>query len=82
MTVNEAARIIMTEYPDKAIVECLDFPAFFAFALVDKGREGELFGGGYDTVNKLDGTVGSFSPTDDLELFHRARKVKLRKVSL
>ena len=80
MTVKEAAQVILREYPDKSIVGCLDFPAFFAFALVDKGREGELFGGGYDTVNKADGTLGSFSPTDDLELFRKAKKIKLSKV--
>lgn len=77
MTAKEAKIIIEKEYASQVVVECLDFTDFFAFALTDKGKENEDFGGGYITVNKRTKELGSFSPTEDLDLFMKAKSVDI-----
>lgn len=76
MSVKDAMQIIEKEYPDMSIVECLEFPEFYGFALTEKGRENEPFGGGYVTVSKTNGDVSIFIPTDDLQLFMSAKPIE------
>lgn len=75
MTIKDGTKIIVNKYPNMSIIECLDFPEFYAFAIVDKGKEDEGFGGGYITVNKTDGGISSFNPTMDLQLFMSAKPI-------
>ena len=80
MTVKDASVIVAADYPNKTIIECLDFPSFYAFAMVDKGLEGGLYLGGYYTVDKTSGTIGAFCPTDDLDALFAARKINLAEL--
>ena len=75
MTIQKAYETIKHNYPDKVVVECLEFADFFAFALTDKGVENESAGGGYDTINKTSGAIGTFSPVQDLEAFIAAKQI-------
>ena len=77
VTAKEAYKIIKKKYPDKVVVECLEFNNFYAFALADKGTENEPFGGGYDTVDKNTGKIDVFSPMEDFEAFFTAKKIKI-----
>ena len=80
MTVKDASGIITAYRPDKTIIECLEFPDFYAFAMVDKGREGELYLGGYYTVGKADGAIDSFSPVDDVDALLAAKQIDLAEL--
>lgn len=77
MSLEDAIKVIEKEYPDMVILEYWDFPDFFGFVLTEKGREDEPFGGGWDTVNKTDGTIGVFNPIDDFDLFRKAKKIQI-----
>lgn len=78
MTAKEALEIIKGKYPDMSVIECLEFPDFYGFALTEKGEEDEPTGGGYITVSKEDGTISAFTPTMDLELFLSAKFIDLK----
>ena len=80
MTVKDASRIVMAHRPNKTIIECLEFPNFYAFAMVDKGRENEWFLGGYYTVDKVDGTIDGFSPVDDVDALFAAKPIDLAEL--
>ena len=80
MTVKDASRIVTAHRPNKTIIECLEFPTFYAFAMVDKGRENELFLGGYYTVDKADGTIDGFSPADDWGALSTAKPIDLAEL--
>ena len=73
MTAKEAYEIIKKEHSGMMVIECLEFPDFYAFGLIEKGKEDESFGGGYYTVNKIGGELNAFSPTQDLEAFFAAK---------
>lgn len=75
MTVQNAYEIVKRKYPDMVAIECLDFPDFYAFGLVEKGREPEEVGGGYVTINKDSGKIGGFTPTQDFEAFFAAKEI-------
>ena len=75
MTVQEAYEIVKIKYPDMVVIECLDFPVFYAFAFTEKGKEHEAMGGGYITINKDSGKIGSFSPPQDFEAFFAAQSI-------
>ena len=77
MTANEAARILREKFNDKSIIECLDFADFYAFAIVDKGKEDDDFAGGYYTVNKRTSSISTFNPTDDLETYLSAKSIDI-----
>lgn len=77
MTANEAARILTEKYNEKSIIECLDFADFYAFAIVDKGKEKEEFAGGYYTVNKKTSSISTFNPTDDLDAYLKAKIIDI-----
>ena len=55
----------------------MEFEDFYAFALKDKGSENELAGGGYDTVNKDTGEIGTFSPPQDFDAFFSAKHIDI-----
>lgn len=80
MTASEAANILRKKYNDKSIVECLDFNDFYAFAMVDKGKENDDIAGGYDTVNKKTGGISVFNPTDDLEAYLSAKTIDISTI--
>lgn len=77
MTVKEAYEIIKKDNPGMVAVECLEFADFYAFGLAEKGKEDELIGGGYNTVNKTSGKLGGFNPVQDFEAFFAAKRVPL-----
>lgn len=77
MTAKEAKTIVENKYPNQTVVECLDFSDFFAFALAEKGKENEDFGGGYITLNKETKKLGSFNPTEDLDSFVKAKSIEV-----
>lgn len=77
MTVQKAYEIVKQINPRMVAVECLEFPDFYAFALVEKEFEKELSGGGYNTVNKITGEVGVFNPTQDFESFFEAKSINI-----
>ena len=77
MTVEIALKIIKEKYPDMIIVECLNFQKFYAFALLENKEE--PIGGGYITVNKLNGDTSTFNPTDDLQLYMNAQLIDINK---
>lgn len=80
MIAKDASRIVSAHYPNKTVIECLEFPDFYAFAMVDKGREGELYLGGYYTVDKNNGAIGGFSPADDWDALDAAKKIELAEL--
>ena len=69
--------IIKKENPGMVAVGCLEFADFYAFALTEKGRENEPIGGGYDTVNKVSGALGGFTPTQDFDAFFAAKEIPI-----
>jgi hypothetical protein len=77
MTVQEAYANIKSNNPDKIVVECLEFDDFYAFALKDKGTENEDAGGGYDTINKATGNMGTFIPVQDFDAFFAAKQIDI-----
>lgn len=81
MTVKEAMQIIKNKYPDMSVIECLDFPDFYAFGLTEKGAEDEEVGGGYYTVEKDNGKLGVFSPTQDFDAFLSAKSIDINTIS-
>lgn len=81
MTIQKAYETIKHNYPDKVVVECLEFADFFAFALTDKGAENESAGGGYNIINKDSGEIGTFSPVQDLEAFFAAKRLDVRTLN-
>ena len=80
MTAKDASRIVMALRPNKTIIECLEFPDFYAFAMVDKGREGEWYLGGYWTVGKADGAIGDLRPVDDWDALSVIRQIDLAEL--
>lgn len=77
MLFKDALKTIKDAFPQIEIIECLEFPEFYAFALIDKGKEKEDVGGGYNTVSKRDGSLSTFAPTMDIHLFMSAKSVDL-----
>lgn len=77
MTANDAYEIIKKKYPKFSVVSCLEFPGFYAFALVPKGKEGEPIGGGYHTIDKRSGKQGAFNPIEDFDAFRAAKRIHL-----
>lgn len=76
MTAKEAKDILLDRYPDKKIIETLEFDDFYAFALVDINHSNEdAFGGGYHTVYKSNGKISAFNPVDNLSLFMSAKNI-------
>lgn len=61
MTAKEAYKILKKEYPDLAAYECFEFPELYAFALWERGWNGEPIAGGYHTVNKTTGEIGGMT---------------------
>lgn len=80
MKAKEAAEIIKRKNEDFVIIDCLEFDDFFAFALTEKGRENELFGGGYDTVSKKDGSTSTFNPVQDFDKFFAAKHIDINSL--
>ena len=81
MTAKEASEKLLAKHPDKVILECLEFPKFYAFALIEKSQVGQMVGGGYRTVDKNSGAIGGFSPTSDLDAFFAAKKINLKEIN-
>lgn len=81
VTVKEAMQIIKNKYSDMSVIECLDFPDFFAFGLTEKGAESEDVGGGYFTVAKDSGKLGGFTPTQDFEAFLTAKQIDINTLN-
>lgn len=81
MTAQKAYEIIKKEQPEMVVIECLAFSDFYAFGLVEKGKENEISGGGYSTVNKNSGEIGEFSPPQDFEAFFAAKAIDVNTLS-
>lgn len=81
MTAKEANKILLAKYADKVVLECLEFPSFYAFSLVNKNQVGKTVGGGMYTVDKNTGALGRFSPTTDLDAFLAAKKINLAEIN-
>ena len=77
MTVKEAYEIIKKENPGMKAVDCLEFADFYAFALADESWNGELLGGGYNTVNKTTGKTGGINPAHNYEAFLEATEIPI-----
>ena len=75
MTAKEAYKIIKQAYAEMVVIECLEFPDFYAFGLTEKGKENESVVGGYFTVAKDSGKLGGFNPTSDFEAFFAAKSI-------
>ena len=73
MIAKEVYEIIKKEYPGLKVIECLEFPDFYAFGLTEQGKEDEAFGGGYHIINKTSGELNTFTPTQDFEAFFAAK---------
>ena len=80
MLIEEALKIIKNNFPEMEIIECLEFPEFYAFAIIGKGAEHRDFGGGYNTVSKRDGSLSTFTPTADIQLFMSAKSVDFTNI--
>ena len=80
MPIKDALQIIINKLPGMSVIECLEFPEFYAFALAEKGKEKEDFGGGYHTINKRDGSLSTFIPTMDFQLFQSAIPIDLKEL--
>ena len=72
MDFNQALQIVSAKNDDLECVEALDMGEFWAFAF---GKKDEPMGGGYTTVSKNAGIIGSFNPTQDLKLFRKAKPI-------
>ena len=72
MTFAEALEIACTRSNEYECEEALDMGALWAFAFVPKDV---ACGGAYVTVNKSDGSLGTFVPTSNLSLFRSAKKI-------
>ena len=81
MTAKKAAEILKSKYNNKSIVECLEFADFFAFALTDKGKEKELRGGGYNTVNKKTGIISTFNPIQNMSAYMAAKLIDINTLN-
>lgn len=77
MNIHEAAKLVRGKYKDKVINECLELSNFYAFSLVEKGRENELCGGGYHTVDKTTGELSVVNPIRNLKVFMEAKKIDI-----
>lgn len=78
MEVREAYNIMKSEYPNKKLIECLEFDDFFAFCLVDRTvQDGDLIGGAYDTVDRKTGGISSFNPIQNLAAFMEAKIIDI-----
>lgn len=80
MTAKDASRIIAESRPDKTITGCLEFPNFYAFTMKDKGYEGDKHYGCCYTVDKSDGTTGTFNPTSNLDAVLSAKKIDIAEL--
>ena len=81
MNVKEAIKRVKTKYPKKVILQCLEFPAFYGFALVDEDLKDEFVTGGYTTVNKHTGVFGAFNPPEDFDAFFAAQRIDLSELN-
>ncbi len=78
MTIKEAYEIAKKDYPcDGYLVGCSEFPDFWGFIFA---AEKNGLGGAYWTVDKKDGHVDVFNPTENLELFRKRKKIPLDEV--
>lgn len=78
ITAKEAFQIIKDKYIDQSVIECFELSDCYAFGLVDKGRENELCGGGYCTVNKYNGCLGGM--TSVKLAFSKATSIEINKL--
>lgn len=81
MTAQEAYAIVRAEYPDMKAIECLELADLFAFALADKGWNGELLGGGYTTVNKATGKIGGLNPFYHADSLDKAKEIPIETLN-
>lgn len=63
--INDAYAIAVEAHKNEQCVECLEYDDFFAFAFVDnKFKVDEVFGGGYDIVDKKTGKISVLASSD------------------
>lgn len=64
------------------LIECLDFGEFYGFAFSEeKLPQNEMFGSGYDCIDKNTGEIFSFVPTQNLKLFRKAKTINLSNLN-
>lgn len=80
MTAKEAHDIIKKQYPNMTSIECLEFADFFAFALVETGRENESIATAYNTVDKNTSALSVFNPIEDFDSYFAAKSIDLEEL--
>lgn len=79
MTFEQALQKAQNKQPKDYLCHgALDMGEFWAFSFHPKLDKDDWWGGGYDTVNKKTGELGTFNPPDDLELFAKAKRIKIK----
>ena len=79
MTFEKAIKKAQVIYPkDYVCQSALDMGEFWAFFFSPPINKDEWYGGGYTTVNKNTGEIGSFIPPDNFELFSKAKRIEIK----
>ncbi len=81
MTAKEAMQIVKSKYTDMSVIECFDFPDFYAFGMTEKRAEHGLVAGGCFTVSKTTGKLGTISPVLDYEAFLKAKPIDINTLN-
>lgn len=74
MDFKTAMQKAQLEAGGRECVEALDMGEFWAFAFTEKG---EMVGGGYIAVDKNGGGMTSFNPTQNFDLFRKAKLINI-----
>lgn len=76
MKVQDAYKSVEKLKPECKLLECLEFDDFYAFFMVPKSYTEDDIAGAYDTVNKKTGLLGTFNPTENLDLYMSGKVVE------
>lgn len=81
MTAKEAMQKIKSKYTGMSVIGCFELPDSFVFALTEKGKEDEVFGGGYYTIEKGNGKFGGISSLELSEIFSSAKPIDINTLN-
>lgn len=78
MNVKDAYKTIKKLPERNFLLECSDFGDFFGFVFSPMEiKDGDMYGGMYDCVEKKTGRVFAFSPFDDFDVFDNGIQLPL-----
>ncbi len=76
MTVREAYAIVRRDHLNQECASAVDFGDFWGFDFAPEGcKKSDLYGGGYDAIDKDTGERFGFSPTQNFSLFRSGKEV-------